>query len=188
MTVAQPPEPTPPESLDPQRRSTQAQLERAVGEGRLTLDEFTDRAALVWKAQNPGDLDAVVADLPPAPVVGSASPARSTLVSVIGDIRRRGRWALRRKTTAVLLIGDVELDLRGAVVTEQGSEPVTVDVWSIIGDTDIVVPEGVEAELVGFTLLGDRRVDLPPVPRVPGTPTVRIRVFSLLGDAKLRSS
>lgn len=189
MTVEpQPPDPTPPESIDPQRRTTQTQLERAVGEGRLTLDEFTDRASLVWSARDAAELDRVVADLPAAPVVGSASPARSTLVSVIGDIRRRGRWALRRKTTAVLLIGDVELDMRGAIVTEQGSEPVTVDVWSIIGDTDVVVPEGVEAELVGFSLLGDRRVDLAPVPRVPGTPVVRIRVFSLIGDAKLRSS
>ncbi|MBN9108252.1 MAG: DUF1707 and DUF2154 domain-containing protein [Pseudonocardia sp.] len=187
MTVAQPPDAQPPESLDPARRTTQDQLERAVGEGRLTLDEFTDRSALVWKAQNAGELDAVVADLPAAPVVGATSPARSTLVSVIGDIRRRGRWGLRRKTTAILLIGDVELDLRGAVVTEQGTEPVTVDVWSVIGDTEVVVPDGVEAELVGFTLLGDRRVDLAPVPRVPGTPVVRIRVFSLLGDAKLRS-
>ena len=50
------------------------------------------------------------------------------------------------------------------------------------------VPEGVEAELTGFSLIGDRRVDLAPVPRVPGTPRIRVRVFSVIGDAKLRSA
>ncbi|MFC5995161.1 DUF1707 domain-containing protein [Pseudonocardia hispaniensis] len=177
--------PQPPESLDPQRRTAQQQLERAVGEGRLTLDEFTDRSVLIWRATTSTEIDKTVADLPAA-VVGQTTPARSWLVSVIGDIRRRGRWSLRRRTSAVLLIGDVELDLRSAVITEEG--PIEIDVYSLIGDVEVIAPEGVEVELGGFTLLGDRRIDLAPVPRVPGTPTVRIRVFSLLGDAKLRSS
>jgi hypothetical protein len=178
--------PQPPESLDPQRRAAQTQLERAVGEGRLTLDEFTDRAGLVWRAGDPAEIDRVLADLP-APVVGQTVQARSTLVSLIGDIRRRGRWALRRRTTAVLLIGDVRLDLRGAVVTERG-DTVLVDVFGLIGDVEVTVPEGVEAELTGFTLLGGRHVDLAPVARVPGTPVVRIRVFTLIGDTTLRSA
>lgn len=184
---AQPPERQPvPESLDPQRRAAQTQLERAVGEGRLTLDEFTDRAALVWRATATAELDRVVADLP-APVVGQTTAARSTLISLIGDIRRRGRWALRRRTTAVMVLGDIELDLRGAVVTEAG-DTVDIDVYGLIGDVTVVVPEGVDADLGGFTVLGDRRVDLTPLPRVPGTPIVRVRVFSLLGDITLASA
>ncbi|GEL17879.1 DUF1707 SHOCT-like domain-containing protein [Pseudonocardia asaccharolytica] len=177
--------PQPPESLDPRRQTAQQQLERAVGEGRLTLDEFTDRSALIWRASTPAEIDRTVADLPAA-VVGQTAPARSWLVGLIGDIRRRGRWSLRRRTSAVLLIGDIELDLRGAVITEEG--PIEIDIYSLIGDVEVIAPEGVEVELGGFTLLGDRRIDLAPVPRVPGTPTVRVRMFSLIGDAKLRSS
>jgi len=175
-----------PDDLEPQRRAAQQQLERAVGEGRLTLDEFTGRAGTVWAAGSTAEIDGTLTDLP-APVVGSTAPARSVLVGVIGDVKRRGRWSLRRTTTAVLLLGDVELDLRGAVL-EQGEEPVTIDTWSLLGDTTIIVPEGVEVEVGGFTLLGDQRIELAPVPRVPGTPVVRVRNWGLIGDLKVRSA
>ncbi|WP_181783196.1 DUF1707 SHOCT-like domain-containing protein [Pseudonocardia pini] len=175
-----------PDDLEPQRRAAQQQLERAVGEGRLTLDEFTDRAGTVWAAGSGAEIDKTLADLP-VPVVGGTKPGRSTIIGVIGDVKRRGRWSLRRRTTAVLLIGDVELDLRSAVV-EQGTEPVTIDSWAVIGDVTVTVPEGVEVEVGGFTLLGDKKVELAPVARVPGTPLVRVRVWSLIGDVKVRSA
>ena len=182
MTVA----PQSPDPLDQQRQAAQARLENAVGEGRLTLDEFTERVGRVWAADGAAELERTLADLP-VPVVGQSPVARSTLFSVIGDIRRSGRWALRNRTSAVLLIGDVDLDLRGALVGGGGDE-ITITVYALIGDAKLTVPEGVEVELTGVTVLGDRRIDLAPVPRVPGTPVVRLRVFSLIGDAKVRSA
>ncbi|MCY7341479.1 MAG: DUF1707 domain-containing protein [Pseudonocardia sp.] len=65
-------------------------MESAVGDGRLTLDEFTDRRGRVWAATAPGELVGVLDDLP-VPVVGQTASARSTIVCVIGDARRRGR-------------------------------------------------------------------------------------------------
>jgi Domain of unknown function (DUF1707)/Cell wall-active antibiotics response 4TMS YvqF len=181
MTVA----PQSPDPLDEERRSAQARLEAAVGEGRLTLDEFTDRVGRVWAAAGSTELQHTLADLP-VPVVGQNPAARSTLFSVIGDIRRRGRWSVRSRTTAVRLIGDVELDLRGALIS--GDDEIVLNVLGLIGDAEVVAPEGVEVELTGFTLLGDRKIDLAPVPRVPGTPVVRVRVITLIGDAKVRSA
>ncbi|MCW0216283.1 MAG: DUF1707 domain-containing protein [Pseudonocardia sp.] len=180
----------PSDGLDPQRQAAQQQLERAVGEGRLTLDEFTDRAGRVWSADSEAALTRTVADLP-ARIVGQSTPARSTIIGLIGDISRRGRWSLRRRTTAVLLIGDVELDLRTATLApgdEQDVQDVQVTTWSVIGDVALTVPEGVEVEIGGFTIIGDRKLDLAPVPRVQGTPVIRIRVFSLIGDVKVRSA
>jgi hypothetical protein len=181
MTVA----PQSPNPLDQERRAAQARLETAVGEGRLTLDEFTDRCGRVWSAAGSAEVQRTLDDLP-VPVVGQTPAARSTLVSVIGDIRRRGRWSLRSRTMALRLIGDVELDLRGAVISDD--DQITIDVWGLIGDAEVIAPEGVEVELTGFSVLGDRKIDLAPVPRVPGTPTVRVRVFTLIGDAKVRSA
>jgi hypothetical protein len=177
-----------PDDLEPRRRDAQQQLERAVGEGRLTLDEFTDRAGSVWAAQSGAELERTTADLP-VPVVGGTKPGRSTLVSVLGDLKRRGRWSLRRKTSAILLLGDLDLDLRGAVLESGGQgEPITIDAYSVIGDVEVVVPEGVEVEVGGFTLLGDQKVELASVPRVRGTPMVRVRVWGLLGDVTVRSA
>lgn len=181
MTVA----PQPQDPLEDERRATQARLETAVGEGRLTLDEFTERAGRVWAASEHTELQRTLADLP-VPVVGQTPVSRSTLVSVIGDIRRRGRWSLRRSTTAVMLIGDVDLDLRGALI--EHDDEIVINVYGLLGDAKVTVPEGVEVELMGFSLLGDRRVELAAVPRVPGTPVVRVRVITLLGDAKVLSA
>jgi Domain of unknown function (DUF1707)/Cell wall-active antibiotics response 4TMS YvqF len=181
MTVA----PQSPDPLDEQRRAAQARLEAAVGEGRLTLDEFTDRVERVWAAGERAELERTLADLP-VPVVGQTPVAQSTLFNVIGDIRRSGRWSLRGRTIAVRLIGDVDLDLRGALVG--GDDEITIDVYGLIGDAVLTVPEGIEVELTGITLLGDRKVQLAAVPRVPGTPVVRLRVFTLIGDVKVRSA
>ena len=49
------------------------------------------------------------------------------------------------------------------------------------------VPEGVEVELTGFDVLGDRELRLAPVPRRPGTAFIRIRAHGLLGDVYVRT-
>ena len=50
------------------------------------------------------------------------------------------------------------------------------------------MPDGVEVELGGFDLMGDRELRLAPVPRVPGTPLIRVKAYTLMGDVKVRSS
>jgi hypothetical protein len=49
---------------DEERRKTVAALERHTGAGRLTLDEFAERARLAHDARTLDDLAAVVRDLP----------------------------------------------------------------------------------------------------------------------------
>ncbi|MGH3979234.1 MAG: DUF1707 SHOCT-like domain-containing protein [Pseudonocardiaceae bacterium] len=171
------------DELEPTRREAQGSLERAVGEGRLTLEAFTERAGVVWSAGSRGEIDRMVADLP-QPVVGSRAPARSTMISLFGNIKRRGRWTLRRKTTALMLFGDLKLDLRGAVVSDP---EVTITAVTLFGDVEITVPEGVEVELSGFDIFGDREFELAPVTRVPGSPLARVRAFTLFGDVEIRS-
>jgi hypothetical protein len=50
---------------DHDRNAVLRRLERAVGEGRLTLWEFEERTTAALAARTRGDLDDVTSDLPP---------------------------------------------------------------------------------------------------------------------------
>ena len=50
---------------DVERGSVVRRLERAMREGRITVDEFDERAAAAWASRTRGQLDELTADLPP---------------------------------------------------------------------------------------------------------------------------
>ena len=50
---------------DIERGSVVRRLERAMREGRITVDEFDERAAIAWASRIRGQLDELTADLPP---------------------------------------------------------------------------------------------------------------------------
>ncbi|MFG1841327.1 DUF1707 SHOCT-like domain-containing protein [Micromonospora sp. DT228] len=52
---------------DDDRNRVVAELHRHTAAGRLTLDEFSDRAGAVWTARTLGDLAALTRDLPVLP-------------------------------------------------------------------------------------------------------------------------
>ena len=51
----------------------------------------------------------------------------------------------------------------------------------------MVVAEGVDAELHGRTVFGDRKTQLASVPRLAGTPRIVVHARSVFGDLRLRS-
>src|SRR5271156_6568963 len=63
---------------DADRDRTVTQLREHVVEGRLTLDEFSERVGLAFQARTRGDLLAVMADLPQAPLPGDRLPEPSS--------------------------------------------------------------------------------------------------------------
>ncbi len=75
----------------------------------------------------------------------------SFVLGVMGSGDRRGRWRVPARMTVVNVMGGADLDLREAVL--DGPE-VEITVWSLMGGSDIVVPEGVHVELGGFAVMG----------------------------------
>ncbi|MFY1687901.1 DUF1707 SHOCT-like domain-containing protein [Plantactinospora sp. WMMB782] len=58
---------------DVDRQRVVADLQRHTEQGRLSLDEFSERVGAVWSARTLGELATVVRDLPAAPeTAGSA--------------------------------------------------------------------------------------------------------------------
>jgi hypothetical protein len=167
------------------REAAVGRLERALGEGRLTVEEFRQRAEAAYAAVMTSELAPLLADLPGdgsqgAEIVGSRAPA--TLFKAMGDIRIGGGAPVPGRVGTVL--GNIRIDLRDL---RTDADRIELDLSAGMGNIEVIVAEGVDAELTGWTGLGKRRVDLAPVPRLAGTPRVTVRAHALLGDVRLRS-
>ncbi|SFL23590.1 DUF1707 SHOCT-like domain-containing protein [Geodermatophilus ruber] len=170
---------------DADREATVTRLQTAVGEGRIDLHEFGERAGAAYAAVSTAELDALVADLPadappPVEIVGTRMP--ETMTSVFGDIRVEGTAYVPRQASTVF--GDVRLDLRNL---RTDADRIELVLGTVFGDVDVIVAEGVDAELSGWTVFGDKKTQLAPVPRLAGTPRVVVRARTLFGDLRLRS-
>lgn len=175
---------------DADRERVVALLRTHCTEGRLTLDEFSDRVGDVYNARTSVELAGVVSDLPALPTSGPSSVAASTgrrpvkwLVAVFGDSSRRGRFSLDDESAAIAAFGDCTLDLTDALI--KGSNPLVTAV-AVFGDVTIIVPDGIEVDLEGIAVFGDKRCSTGTASPVPGSPVVRVRAFALFGDVRVR--
>jgi hypothetical protein len=176
---------------DAERDATIERLSAASGDGRLTLDEFSQRMDQASSAVTRAELDRLVADLPAdeggAPAAVATRPAGRTTWHVwpIGGLQVRGPWRMERHVVVVTLLGGANLDLRQA---ELAAPEVTLTQVSLLGGTSITVPPGVRVDRSGFSLLGGTRMDLGAEQPGPGAPTIHVRSFSLLGGVSIEQS
>jgi len=185
-------EPTPPgvRASDAERDATVDRLRTAAGEGRLTLDEFSQRMERATEARTRIELDRLVADLPAAAaasgttVAQRADAAPSWHVSPIGGLRVCGPWRMDRHVIVVSLVGGSRLDLTRA---ELAAPEVTLTKVSLVGGVRLAVPPGIRVQVSGFSLIGAGRVEAGPEPG-PGAPTVHVRAFSLVGGVRISRS
>jgi hypothetical protein len=170
---------------DADREATVTRLQAAVGEGRIDLDEFGQRAGAAYAAVTTAELALLLADLPTAAtpraeIVGTRTP--EAVSSVFGDIRLSAGATPPERVSTVF--GDIRIDLR-ALRTD--AERIDLFLSTTFGDIDVIVTEGVDAELQGRTVLGDRKVELAPVQRLAGTPLIVVHGRTVFGDLRLRS-
>jgi hypothetical protein len=167
---------------DPPIRASDADRERAIEllrehsvEGRLTLEEFTDRMSVASMARTTAELESLSRDLPQAAARSRRSPVRF-LFAMFGSTEREGRIRVGRRVECLSLFGNIDLDLRQATLE---TDVVTVVAIGIFGALDVYVPEGVEVDLHGFALGGHKRTNgNDPLPQ-PGTPLVRVFAISV---------
>ncbi len=179
--------PGPADPIDDNDRAPALQrIQRAIGEGELEFAELDDRFDAVYAAATRAELEAVVADLPaqaaPEPITPvAAHPAPRSSFVMFGDLEIRGQVSVTGSLRATNVIGDTTIDLSAA---ELGDD-VTITISSVIGDTTVIVPDGVRASLEANTILGDRKVVLSDGRE--GSPIIRVNGLSLIGDVNLYS-
>jgi hypothetical protein len=186
---------------DAERQAVVDRLRRASGEGRITIPEFDERTKVAYAAATRADLEPLTADLPADPAavpVATGPTAQAAPVAADGDggggvgwtvavmsgNERRGRWRVARRTRAVAVMGGVTLDLREAVLAP-GEMRITA--VAVMGGVEIVVPEGVDVAISGFSLMGGYDARVPDRPRRPGAPLVQVRAFAIMGGVEVKS-
>jgi hypothetical protein len=165
------------------REAAVAALQGAAGDGRLPLQDFSERVGIALAAEPPDQLDAATAGLAAGPPNGSALTV-SSVVTLFGSRRQAGFWRLPPALRARALFGDIHLDLRQAVIDGDVAE---ISATALFGNLCVDVPEGAAVELTGFDVLGDRELRLLSVPPRPGAPLIRIRAHALAGDVYVRT-
>ena len=141
-------------------------LERAVGQGMLTLDEFSERIDIVLAARTRGELRTVLADLPDmeVPPPAMATPAEDEqLRGRVSSISRRGQWRVPSRLRLNTRMCDTTLDFTNATLQ---SPTVVLDIDDYCSSTELILPDGATADLNGVeTLAGSTTVKVPHGPR-----------------------
>jgi predicted membrane protein len=104
----------------------------------------------------------------------SAQPATFSLV---GDVTEGALPVGWTDEQIVVLIGDVQLDLR----TRPPGERAILRIFHMVGDVQLRVSPGTRVTTSGTTLLGDQRVEV----EAGEGPEVEVRAWGLFGDVKV---
>jgi Domain of unknown function (DUF1707)/Cell wall-active antibiotics response 4TMS YvqF len=172
--------------VDPSQRVSDREREEMVEllrtnllAGRLTLDEFAERVEVAYGARLGGDLIKVSEDLPDVrtPQAPTKRKRSRLTVSLFGHTVRRGRLRLRRRTAALSVFADVDLDLREAEIEDAR---IVVTVIAILGNVDVYLPEGVKVDVGGITIFGHQRDWGRETPHETA-PRVQVRALGLFG-------
>lgn len=153
-------------------------LQRAVGQGMLSLGEFTERMDTVLAAKTRGELNAVLVDLPGmqidpayinsghAPAVPAPTPAPVAPPPAAGGypgqqpgvirgrmstVTRKGRWHVPPALTLDTRMGSTTLDFTEAIMQTQVVH-LTVD--DFCGSVSLILPEEATADLNDVDTVG----------------------------------
>lgn len=168
------------------RQAVVDQIQNALATDVLPFDQADERFELVYSATTRGELQRASAGLP---AVATAIPphdarhvAPSSHIKLIGDINVGGWLSLPPASTFANIIGDTTIDLSAAAIPAEG---LSITIFSLVGDTKVIVPDGVRVQNDSISLLGDDTDRL--VPPAPGRPIIRLRSYSAVGDVSVYS-
>jgi hypothetical protein len=168
---------------DADRDRVLAMLGEAMGDGRLTAEEHSERVQRAFSARTLGELADLTTDL----AVPSAQPVRldggRVITGVFGPARRDGRWVVPESLTVTAMFGEVEVDFTQAILQTS-----RVQLYATVfgGRLRLIVPDGVSVVVSGHMVLGRKRGSTPP-PASPGAPVIEVKALVLGGELTVRT-
>ncbi len=177
--------PTPILASDAERERSIVLLRDAVGEGRLTLEEFSERVGLAQAARTDQELARLAHDLPG--YMAAASPPAAVSEehrALCSHLVRGGPWSLPRRSSWRSIFGTIDLDLRQARLA--GPET-ALEVHNTFGTVTVIVPEGVEVVVRGGGLFASQKIQAPERPPIAGGPRLTIDTRGAGGTLHVRT-
>jgi hypothetical protein len=165
---------------DADRERVVTVLGEALADGRITMEEHSERTSQAYAARTLGELTGLTADLSPQesqPILVDDRP----ISAFFGRMRREGRWVVPVKLPLLALFGTVDLDLRQAVLQRRH---IVLDSLVVGGRIRILVPDGVQVNVTGRTILSTREVRTRPT---TDGPTIEIAGTLLFGSVKAKA-
>jgi hypothetical protein len=162
---------------DDERERAALELREHLVAGRLTLEEFSQRVELAYRAQTVSDLSEAGSALPATgPGPRQRRPVRAT-IGLFAHIVRRGRIRLGRWGAVIAGFADVDLDLREAEIAGLATDAY---LFVLFGNVDIYVPERIGVDVTGVNVFGHRR-QWGRERADANAPLLRVRVIALFG-------
>jgi hypothetical protein len=161
-------------------------LAAASAEGRLSLEEYSERSETALAARTLGDLASLTADLPaavlPAAPHGDVAVIPEEITAVLGNESRKGPWVVPPHLAVRSVLGDCHLEMQQAVI---GQPVTTIDATVRFGTVTIFVPAGINVRMTGRAVLGAKSSELRGEPQ-PGAPEIVVRCDVLCGAVTVR--
>jgi hypothetical protein len=177
---------------DADRERVLTLLGDAAADGRLTLEEHSQRAERAYAARTLGELAGLTTDL----AAPSAQPIQLDSGRAITGLFRResreGHWVVPDRLVASAICTEVTLDLRQALLQ---SSRIVVMATVVLGTLRLIVPDEVAVEIsssgpmgrtagAGTVTGGDVGRPGSPASR-PEQPVVEVRAFTLGGRVRV---
>ncbi|MFF3287904.1 DUF1707 domain-containing protein [Streptomyces sp. NPDC003023] len=169
-------------------------LRDALADGRLDAEEHSERVDAVYRAKTVGELEPIVRDLPATTRrPGTASthayddsgdpggPAEN-LVAVFSSSTRKGRWRVGRRTNAISIFGNIEIDLTEALYGQRLS---VINATSVFGNVEVRVPENISLRGSGTGFFGNFEV-VTLEAADPEAPVVVVNGYSVFGNVEAK--
>lgn len=190
-------------SFQDPRTLAQRRLEQMVGRGELSLAEFSDRAAKIWAATCPTELEVALSGLPsevtssdglqpPTPVAGQVPATRTgsaitvdesqKKTSVFDTLKREGRWLLPDDYRLTSWMGEIYLDAREAVVDRPRTH-VQLDLWG--ANAKILLPPGVSVSVTGNRTWSELKIDEGKY-EIRGGPHLDFEINGFMAGVKIK--
>lgn len=171
---------------DAEREHVAGLLQKAVGRGLITLDEFTARTDKALVAQTRGELNVVLADLPymrNEEMVLPASDQPLVLRAGSGSIKQNGYWAVPASIIADCGMGTVTIDFTNASCPHR---EVTLRATCGAGNIAVIVPRGWHVVMMEAISRMGSVINKATDPPQAGMPALRVYGQAGMGHVKIR--